>query len=164
MFPGVHSPRPFVATAVCAVVIASACSRPPEVRPEAISSVFELRLVYRDSAADRDRYQYEGKVVYLARPPLLADHDVTVARAARLSSSELVLQIHFPSDVGARLMRGTDKHTGGRLAVIVDSRLSQIVHIAAPIGSGGRLSLNTGLSGLEAARIEQLVRAKWPNP
>jgi len=124
--------------------------------------LLELRLAYDDSSRDRDRHQYGDTVVYLERSALLTDTDIVGARPVIGASGVLYLDVRYAPAAAAQLASGLSRHIGGRLGLVLASRLRTVVAVASGAGALGHLTINTGVTGIEAEQIAARIRARWP--
>lgn len=48
------------------------------------------------------------------------------------------------------------------MALLLESRLVDVIPIASSAGGRGQLTINTGLRGAEAERFAARIRSRWP--
>ena len=146
------------------LILAGACATVTQKRAQstALPPVLELRIAHRDSSSDRDRHQRGDTTYYLSRTILLSDADIVSANPHIAQTGELYLDVTYTRSAADRLRSGLTSHIGGRLALLLESRLRAVVHIASAIGSNVSLAINTGVTGSEAEQLAARVRARWP--
>jgi preprotein translocase subunit SecD len=145
------------------IVLSIGCRAPRPIHNTSLGApLLELRLAYIRSTGDALPYTHRDTVYYLSRTAVLSDTSVTTARPALSPSGELHLDVRFSDNAAARLASSTNDHIGGRLALLLEARLVDVLPIASSAGGRGRLTINTGLRGAEAERFATRIRAKWP--
>lgn len=151
------------ASALLAAFVASAGCQASHLAEQGTEpTIVQLRLAYADSAADRERHQLSDRIVYLAARPLLSDADITSANPSVATSGELLLALGFSPETGRRLAGTLEPHIGDRLAILVEGRVTDVVPIMSAVGAGGRLTLNTRLTGTASDRLREAIRRRWP--
>lgn len=156
---------PARASAALLLLVGAACGVTGQSRAATTGTpppLLELRLAYADSSRDRDRYQHGDTVVYLGRPALLTDTDVTAARPFIGESGALFLDVRISPAAATRLDSGSSAHINGRLGLVVASRLRTVLPIMSAIGARGHVTINTGVTGTEAEQIAARIRTRWP--
>ena len=127
------------------------------------TALLELRLVCPGARPDCERHDYRAdSVVFLEREALLSDSDLLDVRPSMAASGDLVLAVRFPPEAGERLSARLRDNLGGHLAVVIESRVRDVVLIASPVGAHGQLTINSGLAGAEAERLRTRFLGKWP--
>jgi hypothetical protein len=123
----------------------------------------ELRLAYDDSVAGRERFEHRDSTIFLAQPALLSDDDLIAVRPV-MRADGLILDVRYRADAGERLATVLAQHIGGKAALLIGSRVRNVVFIASPVGASGQLSISTDVTGAEAEQMTEYVRARWPAP
>lgn len=132
-------------------------SKPAEAAP-----YIALRLVAREFASGAERAAHGDSIVYLAPPPLLSDADLVRVTAVPRAGEPLTIRVHCRPAACQRLADLTANSVGRSLALVIDSRVRDVVPIMSAVGAGGSLLIQTGATGADADRIVQEIRRRWP--
>jgi hypothetical protein len=123
---------------------------------------FALRIAYEDSAQGRSRFEYKGATIFLAQPALLSDDDLIAVTPNAHPESGLLLRVRYRPEVGQRIAAVSAQHVGGKLALVLGSRVRDVAVIMEPVGEGP-LDVGTSITGGEAEQIAAYVRTRWPS-
>lgn len=101
-------------------------------------------------------------VFYVAGRDIVSDSDIEYARAERRPGG-LVIDVRFTPAGTNRLAEVGRDHRGGRIAILVDSRLVKTVVIADPRAlSSGRAQIGLKLPEKDVEEIAESIAARWP--
>ena len=103
---------------------------------------------------------FEGRDLFLEPEPVVADPDVRDVVATR-SDEGVVLDVHLTAAGAERLRRVTAALIGEPLAIVLESRVVSAPVIRSAI-AGGRVQMAVPASAVEAARIAERIRSRWP--
>jgi hypothetical protein len=81
-----------------------------------------------------------------------------------MGADGLILDVRYRAEAGERLATVLAQHIGGKAALLIDSRVRNVVFIAGPVSASGQLTIATDVTGAEAERMTKYVRARWPAP
>ena len=149
---------------VLLLILAGSCATGTQKGVQSASPppMLELRIAHLNSSSDRDRHQLGDTTYYLARTILLSDADIVSANPDIGQSGELYVDVMYTSTAADRLRSGLTPHIGGRLGLLLESRLRLVSHIASAVGTKVPLLISTGVTGSEAEQLAARIRAKWP--
>ncbi len=132
------------------------------------TAVIQLRLAQENPAPG---FVYMAAVTqdggfYVAEQSIVTDEDIEEARAFRRGGG-LVIDVRLSPDGAARLSEVTSGHIGGRLAVVLASRLISAPVIFSTVGTTSHRHLTLGALDLPPDLSDEIAAAvsdKWPTP
>ena len=123
------------------------------------SNLIEIRLVKEESDSALMPVEFEGAVIYLHPEPLLSDEDLARVEPF-VRPGQLILRLELTSAAGERMFSRTSAEVGNYLALIVDGEVRSAPVIRDAVR--GPAEMVIPVSAEEAARLSELVRARWP--
>ena len=121
--------------------------------------LIELRLVREEEGPDLIAVVYDGAVTYLDPEPLLSDEDLTRVEPV-VRPGQLILRVELTPSAGERMFSRTADEVGSRLAIIVDGKVRSAPVIRDAVKGPAEMVISA--SAEEAAKLSELVRARWP--
>ena len=158
----VRGGRVAAAVVIAEVMLAACASAPAPTKPATPEPFFAIRLAFADSAPGRQLARYGDTTVFLAPDAVMSDNDLRRVRPDTTPSGELWLRVHYDPVVSQHLLTVTGAHAGERLAVLLDSRIWNLVRIQSAIGRGDSVAIATTATGADAQRLAAQIRTKWP--
>jgi preprotein translocase subunit SecD len=121
--------------------------------------LIEFRLVREVAAPNLIAVEYDGALMYLDPEPLLSDEDLTRVEPD-VRPGQLILRLEMTPSAGERIFSRTADEVGSRLAVVVDGEVRSAPVVRDAVR--GPATVVISASAEEAARLSELVRARWP--
>jgi len=121
-----------------------------------------LHVAYADSAAGRRRALHGDSIVFIAADPVLSDDDFANVEARAGPHNTTYLQVTCQPDACTRLASATSRNVGGRLAVLMRSRVRSVSRIASAIGARPMFTIAIDADSTEAGQILRELQARWP--
>jgi|GEM_PF-6985491 len=129
------------------------------------SPLIEFRLVHDAPAPGRMQVEYAGEVVYLDAQPIISDADLREVHPEVLTRG-LLVNMRLTPEGARRMARVTAENIGGRMALLLESRVVDMPVIRSPVGSTADVPALAvvGLPDSEAERVAQRISRRWPSP
>ena len=121
-----------------------------------------LRLVVPHYMPGAELTPHVDSLIFLAPRPFLSDRDLLRVTTHRAAGEALTIRAHCRAEACERLAGLTSSNIGRSLALLIDSRVRDVVPIMSSIGAGGSLTIQTGARGADADRIVQEIHKRWP--
>lgn len=159
----------FALTVVLSGLTACAHGKTADSRPDRHSPLLEIRSARDDSVNNHVRMETAGLrnsaerkgAVYVSASPIVSDEDVEDIRM-EWTDIGLQLVVRFTPDAAFRLVESTKAPSGLQLAVLVDSRLANVVPIHSPMAAGRRVYIGLEVPDDVARELAAKIAERWP--